>query len=881
MATSFAPWFQTLTGFAPHPWQAALADEPVCRDRILRIPTGFGKTAGAVLPWLHHRVRLDNRQWPTRLVLCLPMRVLVEQAARTIETWCASVSPTPNLHILMGGAADDRWELHPEKPTILVGTQDMLLSRALQRGYAIGRARWPLDFGLLHQDALWILDEVQLMDTGLPTTTQLAAFRQQDARRPQGSLRPCFSWWMSATLQDHWLRTVDHSEAITTLAQDKVFVRPEERVGDLWNIRKSLERRKNVNKPLDVAGLVQEKHQPGQTTLVVVNRVERAVEIFRALEDTQYEGKGAKRKLRADAHELDLRLIHSRFRGAERRTWSEFLQRNPSLPPKGRVIVATQVVEAGVDISAQVLITDVCPWSSLVQRVGRCARYAGERGAVFVVGDSSDSLPYETTQLDAADEAIALLLRDEPADVSPASLEAFEEKLAAQNKEFLEKLYAFTPDHVLRRRDLDDLFDTTPDLTGTDLDVSRYIRSGEERDARVFWRDVPQGTKFKKGEIAPVQRDELCPVAIRALRDFLQKEANKTAYVFDYLEGEWKKADVLRIVPSMNVLLPRECGGYDLRYGWNPKNNESVPLVSSAEEVFDEATLKLALASESEGDDRLSEAATWKTIATHGRETGALAREMGATLHLSERVQHVLQLAGRWHDAGKAHATFQAAIKDDVREKATNLAQRRDLAKAPPNAWKRPAYPDRPGFRHELASTLALFELLRQTHPEHDALLGPHAELLDELGTPADVVPQDARLRNHPLASEIVALSAGEFNLLAWLVCTHHGKVRCRWTSTPHDQETGHGGIFGVVEGDVVPGLSLCTDAGNVETLPDLSLSLDAAMMGVSRRYGASWGERVASLLEEFGPFVLAYLEAILRAADARASQYATEDPLA
>ena len=35
-----------------------------------------------------------------------------------------------------------------------------------------------------------------------------------------------------------------------------------------------------------------------------------------------------------------------------------------------------------------------------------------------------------------------------------------------------------------------------------------------------------------------------------------------------------------------------------------------------------------------------------------------------------------------------------------------------DLAKAPPAAWKRPnPYPERPGFRHELASTLALFEL--------------------------------------------------------------------------------------------------------------------------------------------------------------------------
>ena len=36
---------------------------------------------------------------------------------------------------LMGGEPRDQWYLHPEKPFIVVGTQDMLLSRALNRGY--------------------------------------------------------------------------------------------------------------------------------------------------------------------------------------------------------------------------------------------------------------------------------------------------------------------------------------------------------------------------------------------------------------------------------------------------------------------------------------------------------------------------------------------------------------------------------------------------------------------------------------------------------------------------------------------------------------------------------------------------------------------------
>jgi CRISPR-associated endonuclease/helicase Cas3 len=39
---------------------------------------------------------------------------------------------------------------------------------------------------------------------------------------------------------------------------------------------------------------------------------------------------------------------------------------------------------------------------------------------------------------------------------------------------------------VIRRRDLVDLFDTTPDICGQDLDVSRYIRDGDDNDVQFF-----------------------------------------------------------------------------------------------------------------------------------------------------------------------------------------------------------------------------------------------------------------------------------------------------------------------------------------------------------------------------------------------------------
>ena len=42
--------------------------------------------------------------------------------------------------------------------------------------------------------------------------------------------------------------------------------------------------------------------------------------------------------------------------------------------PMDRIVVATQVVEAGVDLSAALLVIEAAPWPSLVLRAGRCNR---------------------------------------------------------------------------------------------------------------------------------------------------------------------------------------------------------------------------------------------------------------------------------------------------------------------------------------------------------------------------------------------------------------------------------------------------------------------------------------------------------------------------
>jgi CRISPR/Cas system-associated endonuclease/helicase Cas3 len=69
---------------------------------------------------------------------------------------------------------------------------------------------------------------------------------------------------------------------------------------------------------------------------VIVNTVDRATKVFAALEKLLKKEKKKKG--------IELKLVHSRFRGAERRGW-DFLQRTATRPAQGRILVATQVVD--------------------------------------------------------------------------------------------------------------------------------------------------------------------------------------------------------------------------------------------------------------------------------------------------------------------------------------------------------------------------------------------------------------------------------------------------------------------------------------------------------------------------------------------------------
>jgi len=177
---------------------------------------------------------------------------------------------------------------------------------------------------------------------------------------------------MSATFMPQWLKTVDFDPSQSSASvrlEDDDLAAPE--LKRRVNAHKTLRRAySTLEQSAEIALGVLDAHRPKSRTLVVVNTVARALNIYERMQ----------KLVRERALSIPVVLVHSRFRPNDRRLAVDRLLAEPT--PEGTVVVSTQVVEAGVDVSAATLFTELAPWPSLVQRFGRCNRAGEDQGAI-------------------------------------------------------------------------------------------------------------------------------------------------------------------------------------------------------------------------------------------------------------------------------------------------------------------------------------------------------------------------------------------------------------------------------------------------------------------------------------------------------------------
>ncbi|MCA8928116.1 MAG: hypothetical protein KDC18_08600, partial [Alphaproteobacteria bacterium] len=309
------------------------------------------------------------------------------------EQLAALSSDGPPLMVqrLRGGIPrEDDWARTPAQPTILCSTVDQVGSRLLFRAYGVSDAMKPVHAGLLGSDCLILLDEAHLAEPFRQTLDWVALYRGRKWREAS-SVGPAGVVLMTATPDSP-------SAAAFSLGADD-FVHP------------ILSRRLAASKPVrlvevkkgrdeaaaaggqdedltDRATVLTEQvklalsrfETPSPAIAVVVNRVARARAVFRTIQQTLGEARA------------DYVLLIGPARAADREGLAAQLA--PIKTGAARsldrplIVVATQSLEAGVDIDLDALVTEAAPLDSLRQRFGRLNRAGRDvdaRGAIVAM----------------------------------------------------------------------------------------------------------------------------------------------------------------------------------------------------------------------------------------------------------------------------------------------------------------------------------------------------------------------------------------------------------------------------------------------------------------------------------------------------------------
>lgn len=383
----FIDEFTVIFGVPPLGWQRRLFSLLTAGEvpAALDLPTGLGKTSIMAI-WLI--ARAHGASLPRRLVYVVDRRVVVDQATTEAEKLRKGLERLPRLKTalslesrclpistLRGQFVDNReWQEDPCTPVIIIGTVDMIGSRLLFSGYGVSPRMRPYHAGLLGVDVLVALDEAhlvppfeKLLET-IETGGAIFGPRTQEMRVPPFKLLS-----LSATGRPR---------------AGKTFRLEEEDCDDFVRQRLDASKRLKLEPPTDdlasdMAERAWERSDGGRRVIIFCNSRKTAQKIYGELEKKLH--KAFKDELR----ELDFRIdqvielivgarrVHERDQLAESGVIQCFQQKEPEEAAEGKLpafLVCTSAGEVGVDLNADHMVCDLVPWERMVQRFGRVNR---------------------------------------------------------------------------------------------------------------------------------------------------------------------------------------------------------------------------------------------------------------------------------------------------------------------------------------------------------------------------------------------------------------------------------------------------------------------------------------------------------------------------
>lgn len=344
---------------------------------LIKSPTGSGKTEGVLAPFLSQFVE-NNFHIAPRMIYVLPMRVLVNSVAERIRKYSQKISPFISVEVQHGDIPNSPFFISD----IVVTTLDQFLYGFARASGQVGR-HIDIPAGSI-ASSIVVFDEAHMYRDGFTFSIMRALMEILH--------KSCIPFvvmtaTMPKSLEESLFENIGIKEAQKLVSN----------IQNESNLKITLE-----DNPLYSNGDVNISEEllsrlGNQKTLIVVNQVKRAQKIYETV----------KSSLELDDDQIV--LLHSRFTKADRKSHEEkaislipHKEDGKIVIPKGvGIVVSTQVLEAGIDFSAELLLTELAPADSLIQRAGRCARYKNEKGemTIFPVEDKGH-LPYEKGHLE-------------------------------------------------------------------------------------------------------------------------------------------------------------------------------------------------------------------------------------------------------------------------------------------------------------------------------------------------------------------------------------------------------------------------------------------------------------------------------------------------
>jgi CRISPR-associated endonuclease/helicase Cas3 len=329
-------------------------------DVIIAAPTGAGKTQAALRPGLEglDLAMKNPGAFPASIRYGVPMRVLAKSFFREYSCNAAKFGWEKAWYprIQTGEQPDD--PLFEGKLTF--ATVDQLLASFLNVPYSIPKRLDNINCGALIGSYL-IFDEFHLYPQREMLLTVLAMLKMLKGVSPFAM--------MTATCSPVLLDAIHNLLDAKLIADDPGVPLAEGHFADIAALQ-TRSRRFYAEDGALTGEAVLARIDGAQRILCICNTVDRAQALYRQLRGNP---------------DLDCRLLHSRFFRADRQAHENFtVERFKAPGDRQTVLVATQVVEVGLDISSDVLFTECAPAASLIQRAGRCARRKDEQGTVYV-----------------------------------------------------------------------------------------------------------------------------------------------------------------------------------------------------------------------------------------------------------------------------------------------------------------------------------------------------------------------------------------------------------------------------------------------------------------------------------------------------------------